>query len=177
MHTHTAVCTRTLRAYLNCLGRMPIVHSPCIAAIHIICQAMVLMTPKTASGKVTGIRWWRLVRAALTVFQFTGGERQNKRRFNMWWELHPIHEFISHEFLNYSTGDNNYSSAMMLAFAQERLMSLVSLQQMVFSSCHMDQNCASFIQFFTRTFFRWKLWKLLPRLHRKRLFQVPQNSL
>lgn len=55
---------------------------------------------KTTSGEVTGIRWSCLLSAALTVFQFTGGERQNKRRFNMWWELLPIHEFIAMNFLN-----------------------------------------------------------------------------
>lgn len=39
VHTHTAACTCTLRAYLNGLDESLIMYSPCI---------MVLMTPKPA---------------------------------------------------------------------------------------------------------------------------------
>lgn len=48
IHTHTAVCTCALRAHLNGLDVMQIVHSPCV---RIICRVMVLMTPKPLVGR------------------------------------------------------------------------------------------------------------------------------
>lgn len=102
VHTHTAVCTCTLRAYLNCLDVMPTMLFPCIAASHIICQVMVLMTPNPLVGR-----------------SLESGDRSAQSSshcvpVHRWWETeqeeiqHVVgissHSWIyTHEFLKYSS--------------------------------------------------------------------------